>query len=151
MVAQYAKVAANGGTWRLRDERTGEFVARIWSSDLADRFVRDSQMVESLAPSLGLSAANRRTAAITQYTAWLASGGRVLDLTALSATASEGNQMLSGDQGYFHGQVYDHTRPLRYVKYAEDIWAARQITNSTQQRNATDAAVNALIAAGGLG
>jgi hypothetical protein len=162
-VAQFTKQAA-GDTWRLVDTRTGQAVARIWATEHVDRILRDANMAEAVANALPLSRAARRDAAVTAYNEWTAAGGRLVDfsggpgglslntLNDGSATDSNRHIYVGGvHAGYFHGEVYDTSRLLRYLKLGEDLFAAQQIQNATQRRNAIDAAIDLYEASGGVG
>lgn len=163
-MAQYTKQAAADGTWRLVDVRTGQFVARIWATQHVDRILRDANMAEAIANALPLSRNERRAAAQTAYDEWVAAGGRAVDFSGgpggLSLNSlNDGNTADSNvhiyvagvHSGYFHGEVYDTSRLLRYLKLGEDLFAAEQIQNVTDRRNAIDAAIDFYEASGGLG
>lgn len=163
-MAQYAKQAAAGDTWRLIDVRTGQVVARIWSTAHVDRILRDANMAEAIAAALALGTTARRAAAQDAYSEWLAAGGRLVDFsggpggmslnTLNDGTVADGNVNIyvgGVHAGYFHGQVYDTSRLLRYIKLGEDLFAAQQIQNATQRRNAIDAAIDTYEGSGGLG
>ena len=163
-MAQYAKQAAAGDTWRLIDVRTGEAVARIWAAEHVDRILRDANMAEAIANALALGTTARRAAAQDAYSEWLAAGGRLVDfsggpgglslntLNDGSATDSNRHIYVGGvHAGYFHGETYDVSRLLRYLKLGEDLFAAQQIQNATQRRNAIDAAIDLYEASGGIG
>lgn len=148
-----SSVIQQDGSARVRDELTGEWVARVFNANHAARLIRDATLAEAVWNARGIGAAARRTAIRTAFADWQAAGGRFADLRLLARVIQGGNQAieLGGNRlGYFHGEVYNALRPLRWLALAEELVEGEALATSAERNAALDAALTRFVNAGGI-
>lgn len=158
-MAQFTKQVQENGTWRIFD-RNGTPVARIWLTAHVDRLLRDGDLSDAIAAIMAQPAgAARRTAARTAYQAWTTAGGHSVNFSAL--TISDNNDAgqpdgqhhiyIAGNElGYVHGDAVVHVpRLARFIRLAEEVWSADQLSTNAEKNAALDAAIDRFRSDGG--
>jgi len=152
-MALLASVLQADGSARIRDEATGEWIARLFNANHAARLIRDATLAEAVWNARSLGTAPRRTAIRSAFSTWQAAGGRFADLRLLARVIQGGNQAieLNGNRlGYFHGEVYPALRPLRWIALAEELVEAEALGTAGERNAALDAALTRFVNAGGI-